>query len=61
MECKIEDDNSLLNEIVAITEHPKALVGKFDETFLSLPPEVIITSMKEHQRYFPVFKDDKFA
>jgi glycyl-tRNA synthetase beta chain len=53
----IEVDEELLAEIVAITEHPKALMGSFDEEFLRLPPEVIITSMKEHQRYFPVFKN----
>ncbi len=52
---KIEQDPNLLNEVVAITEYPKALLGTFDEKFLELPAEVIITSMKEHQRYFPVF------
>jgi len=56
---KIECDEELLDEVVAITEHPTALLGSFDEEFLRLPPEVIITSMKEHQRYFPVFKDGK--
>ncbi len=56
---KIDLDEELLAEIVAITEYPKALIGTFDEEFLRLPPEVIITSMKEHQRYFPVFKDGK--
>ncbi|MBU0632556.1 glycine--tRNA ligase subunit beta [bacterium] len=56
---EIEIDEDLLDEVVAITEHPTALVGKFDEAFLRLPPEVIITSMKEHQRYFPVFKEGK--
>ncbi|WP_373001992.1 glycine--tRNA ligase subunit beta [Sulfurimonas sp.] len=55
----IEIDADLLDEVVAITEHPTALLGSFDEEFLRLPPEVIITSMKEHQRYFPVFKDGK--
>ncbi|MDF1880565.1 glycine--tRNA ligase subunit beta [Sulfurimonas sp. MAG313] len=53
----IQRDEELLDEVVAITENPKALLGSFDEAFLRLPPEVIITSMKEHQRYFPVFKD----
>jgi len=57
----IERDNALLAEVVAITENPKALVGRFDELFLELPPEVIITSMKEHQRYFPVFEGGKIA
>ena len=58
---RIEIDNALLSEVVAITENPKALLGTFDEDFLELPPEVIITSMKEHQRYFPVFKNGKIA
>lgn len=53
----IEIDEDLLAEVVAITEHPKALIGSFEERFLRLPPEVIITSMKENQRYFPVFKE----
>ncbi|MCF6244228.1 MAG: glycine--tRNA ligase subunit beta [Sulfurovum sp.] len=57
----IEIDNALLAEVVAITENPKALLGSFDALFLELPPEVIITSMKEHQRYFPVFENGKIA
>ena len=57
----IERDNALLAEVVAITENPKALLGTFDALFLELPPEVIITSMKEHQRYFPVFEKGKIA
>ena len=56
---EIERDEELLDEVVAITEHPTPLLGKFDKEFLQLPPEVIITSMKEHQRYFPVFKNEK--
>jgi len=55
----IEIDEDLLDEVVAITEHPTPLLGKFDVAFLELPPEVIVTSMKEHQRYFPVFKEGK--
>jgi glycyl-tRNA synthetase beta chain len=58
---QVEIDEELLAEVVAITEHPTALLGSFDESFLRLPPEVIITSMKEHQRYFPVFKDGKLV
>jgi glycyl-tRNA synthetase beta chain len=56
---EIEIDEDLLDEVVAITENPTALVGSFDTQFLRLPPEVIITSMKEHQRYFPVFQNGK--
>ncbi len=55
----VEIDEDLLDEVVAITEYPTPLLGSFDDEFLVLPPEVIITSMKEHQRYFPVFKDKK--
>ncbi|NPA55002.1 MAG: glycine--tRNA ligase subunit beta, partial [Epsilonproteobacteria bacterium] len=47
---KVEVDNDLLEEIVTITEYPTPLLGSFDEKFLELPDEVIITSMKEHQR-----------
>lgn len=60
-DIKIEQDEELFCEIIAITEYPTALIGKFDELFLQMPPEVIITSMKEHQRYFPVFKDAKLS
>ena len=58
---KIEIDEELLEEIVAITEYPTALLGKFDEEFLELPQEVIVNSMKEHQRYFAVYKDGKIT
>jgi glycyl-tRNA synthetase beta chain len=57
----IERDRALLAEVVAITENPKALLGSFDESFLELPPEVIITSMKEHQRYFAVYGGNGLA
>ena len=54
---KIDIDKELLEEVVAITEYPTALIGQFDIEFLELPEEVIVTSMKEHQRYFAVYKD----
>ncbi len=58
---KIELDQELLDEVVAITEYPTALIGKFDEEFLELPEEVIVTSMKEHQRYFAVYKNGELT
>lgn len=58
---KIDIDIELLEEVVAITEYPTALLGKFDEEFLELPEEVIVTSMKEHQRYFAVYKDGELT
>ncbi|MCD8213991.1 MAG: glycine--tRNA ligase subunit beta, partial [Campylobacter sp.] len=58
---KIEIDEALLDEVVAITEYPTALLGEFEAEFLEVPSEAIITSMKENQRYFPVFKNDKLS
>ncbi len=51
----VEIDRDLLDEVVAITEYPNALLGEFDKAFLKLPSEIITTSMKENQRYFAVF------
>ncbi|MDE1547899.1 glycine--tRNA ligase subunit beta [Jeotgalibaca caeni] len=50
----IPSDDELLEEVVALVEYPTAFDGSFDEKYLSLPEEVLITSMKEHQRYFEV-------
>lgn len=47
-------DEELLAEIVNIVEYPTAFLGRFEEEYLKLPKEVIITPMKDHQRYFPV-------
>lgn len=51
------NDEKLLDEIVNITEYPTPLIGKIKDEFLSLPKEVIITPMKDHQRYFPIVDD----
>lgn len=51
---EIPMDEDLLEEVVNLVEYPTALFGKFEESYLELPNEVLITSMKEHQRYFPV-------
>lgn len=58
---EIEKDIDLLDEVCAITEYPKCLLCEFDKKFLDLPPEVIITSMKTNQRYFPIFESDKLS
>lgn len=58
-QVQVKLDSALLAQIVAITEYPTALLGRFDERFLALPEEVIITSMKEHQKYFSVYKDGR--
>ncbi|MFC0270041.1 glycine--tRNA ligase subunit beta [Metabacillus herbersteinensis] len=51
-------DEELLEEVNNLVEYPTALFGKFEEEYLSLPDEVLVTTMKEHQRYFPVRNQD---
>jgi len=53
-------DPNLLEEVAALNEWPVPLLGKFDQHFLSVPAEALISSMKEHQKYFHVV-DDKGA
>ncbi|MCM2999677.1 glycine--tRNA ligase subunit beta [Paenibacillus cellulositrophicus] len=48
----VKDD--LLEEVLFLVETPAVLFGTFDPSFLNIPQEVLITSMREHQRYFPV-------
>jgi glycyl-tRNA synthetase beta chain len=47
-------NDALYDEVSALTEWPVPLIGSFDESFLSLPKEVIIATLTSHQRYFPV-------
>lgn len=51
----VRPDEDLLEEITNLVEYPTPLCGSFEPRFLKLPVEVIITPMKEHQRYFPVW------
>ena len=53
-----EIDEDLLEEVVYLVEYPTALCGHFDDKFLTLPKETVITPMREHQRYFPVLTAD---
>lgn len=46
----------LLDEVTFLVEEPVALVGHFDERYLDLPSELLVTVMQHHQRYFPVAK-----
>jgi len=45
-------DESLLDEVCALVEYPKAFSGSFDKKFLDVPQEAIISAMKSHQKYF---------
>lgn len=51
-QAEITED--LLEEVLYLVEYPTALCGKFEEKYLQLPPEAVITPMRDHQRYFPV-------
>lgn len=50
----VEKDEELLEEVTYLLEWPSALAGTFSQSYLAIPEEVIITPMREHQRYFPV-------
>jgi glycyl-tRNA synthetase beta chain len=50
-------DDELLDEVTALVEWPVALSGRFDKEFLEVPPEALVSSMQDHQKYFPV-KDE---
>ncbi len=53
-----EVDETLLDEVTQLVEAPTGLRGSFSEDYLRLPPEVLISTMKKHQRYFPVQTPD---
>ena len=51
------EDAELLNTVVNLTEWPSAILGSFDHQFLNLPEEVLVTVMRDHQKYFAVDDD----
>lgn len=48
------EDKSLLDTVVNLTEYPSVILGNFDREFLELPAEVLVTVMRDHQKYFAV-------
>ena len=53
-DCELIEDQGLLEEVAGLNEFPVPLLGDMDPAFLTLPPEVIKTSMRTHQKYFAV-------
>ncbi len=51
---EVVEDRGLLAEVAGLVEWPVVLIGQIDDAFLGLPPEVLQTSMKEHQKFFSV-------
>jgi glycyl-tRNA synthetase beta chain len=47
-------DDALLDEVTALVEWPKVILGHFDEVYLAIPPEVLIETMRSNQKYFPL-------
>lgn len=52
------EDKSLLDSVVNLTEFPSVILGGFDPQFLELPEEVLVTVMRDHQKYFAVEESD---
>lgn len=55
---RINPDEELLQEVTFLVESPQALAGTIEDNFLQLPAELLITSMREHQRYFTLIDDN---
>lgn len=50
----IEQDSALLDEVTGLVEYPTAVIGTFDKSFLEVPQECLISSMRDHQKYFHI-------
>ncbi|MDC0975383.1 glycine--tRNA ligase subunit beta [Alphaproteobacteria bacterium] len=58
-QLNLKQDNTLLDEITGLVEFPNVMLGTIDNEFMSLPPEVLSTAMKVHQKYFTIFDNQK--
>ena len=56
--CLPKFDEELLDTVNYLVENPQPIVGNFNASHLEIPSEVLITAMKKHQRYFPMWKND---
>ena len=56
--CLPKLDTELLDTVNYLVENPEPIIGNFSESHLEIPPEVLITAMKKHQRYFPMWKNE---
>lgn len=55
---KLKPDQGLLNEVTGLVEWPVVLIGRIDDRFMTLPPEVLSTAMRSHQKYFSLLNAD---
>ena len=61
--CKAKDlrntfNEKLIEEVVNLVEKPNIIIGKFDEIYLKVPQEILIVTMQQHQKYFPLFDNN---
>ncbi len=56
--CTVKADDDLLNEVAGLVEYPHPIMGAIDRQFMDLPPEILIASMRGHQKYFALVDDD---
>ena len=54
----LKEDPGLLDEVTGLVEWPVVLIGGIDEEFMDLPPEVLTTAMRSHQKYFTLLRED---
>ncbi len=58
MNCKVHEDDELLDTVTNLVEYPTVISGSFENEYLTLPKELLITAMKTHQKYFSVEDKD---
>jgi len=51
-------NEKLIEEVVNLVEKPNVIMGKFDEIYLKIPQEILIVTMQQHQKYFPLFENN---
>ncbi len=51
-------NEKLIEEVVNLVERPNVILGKFDEVYLKIPEEILIVTMQQHQKYFPLFDNN---
>lgn len=51
-------NEKLIEEVVNLVEKPNVIIGKFDEIYLKMPQEILIVTMQQHQKYFPLFNNN---
>ena len=56
--CTLKEDEALVRECAGLVEWPAVLMGNIDEAFMEVPPEVLTTAMRTHQKYFSVLQGD---